>query len=703
MLKIKCILLILFFSSVLPLFGQISEGGFPLDLPELKAVNIKERVVKMPSFDIAGERQKSLATEEEKTVKFAHSFNVSLNPENSGEWFVNNNYRIWQLKVASNDAFALGLIFTKYHLPQGARLFIFDDNKETIYGAYTEQNNKSFNKLAIYPFPSDHLTVQYEEPLDASFRGELELGRINHDYLGVILKNRWKKRPSESCNIDVNCETGSGLDKQKRAVCRIWADDELGTATLLNNTAEDGSPILISAYHIYDKPETAEITVYDFNYESPYCTGIDGYDLQTISGSKALASFDSLDFMLVKLSEELPAWYRPYFAGWDATGAVPSDSYVIHHPNGDVMKISHDTGRCDSLTFAGSYTKYGHWKVLNWETGSTEAGSSGAGLFSDKRVFGTLSGGVASCDNPSYDAFARLSKMWDYRQSSDHQIKVWLDPLGTGKRKLDGFDPFEADNANCTVISNYTIDDKLSTVNEQITNHDVTEIAERFTQTTNATLAGVALGIKDFVARSMDTMISIVIYSGDSQPEYAEKMYKISMNKLTSNAMNYFSFGDGFETTGNFFIGIELNSKDSITFFQSKPRGVLSLNSMLIKENEEWKYLSEINPEGQGSSVLMQVNVCGAAYTTQAVDTIDEPRYMKFYPNPVTSYLVVEFINREANNELSLYDLTGRLIYDECYQNRSYTELDLSKINPGIYIISLNSDNGQESHRLMIK
>lgn len=674
-----------------------------MDVPMLKSAAIGDKLIKMPSFDIGKALEESMQRGAEKSVKFAHSFDVELNTKNSGTWHETESYKIWRLQVASSDAYSLGLFFSKFHLPYGARMFIFDEEMSTVYGAYTEQNNKPYKQLAIYPFPADMVIIQYEEPLNAEFAGEVELGRINHDFLGVVLKNRFIKRPSGSCNVDVNCEMISGLDLEKRAVCRIISDDELGTATLLNTTANDGRPIVISAFHVFDSVQNAARTVFDFNYESPFCADIDGYDLQTISGGNVLAYSDSMDFMLLELSEDIPATFRPYYAGWDASGTVPSNSYTIHHPNGDVKKISHDDGVCDSITFAGSFFKNGHWRVNNWEYGTTESGSSGASLFSNHKVSGTLSGGAASCKTKSYDAFARLDKMWQFKPDKDHQIKAWLDPVNTGVRKLEGFDPFEVSNSNCNLLSNYLIDDSLSTVDDQLRNYQLNEIAERFTQTNNATIAGVALGIKRFKTRTANPMVTIIVYSGNEYPEFEEKMYKFPMSQLTQNAMNYFSFGDGFETNGNFFISVKVNSRDSIVFYQSAPRGLLKASSMLVKADGNWKYFSELDNDSQGASVLMQVNVCSADFT-QVVDSIDEQTSsLKFYPNPASTFLLVEFTNRNASNDLSIYDLTGRLILNECYENKSYVELDVSGIQPGIYILNLQSDGLMESSRLVIR
>ena len=351
------------FFSVLLLIGlktmaQLSQGGYPLAVSNLKSKAFSEQqVLKMPPFNLKEELQKQPVDPLLKTMKFAHSFEVELTPANSGEWCNVGNYRVWQIHIKSDSAKSLCLIFTKYWLPEGARLFVFDPEYVVVLGAFTARNNKPFKKLAIYPLPGDELIVQYEEPLDAAFNAELEIGKINHDYVGIVpLKNRWNRRTSGECNVDINCGTND-FDLQQRAVCRIIADDELGTATLLNNTAEDGKPYLISAFHIFDNNQNAEITLFDFNYESPFCSGIDGYDSQSISGATAIASYNKLDFMLVELSEMPPASFRPYFAGWDVNHIPSTNSYAIHHPNGDTKKISHDEGTCDSLSYSSDYLR----------------------------------------------------------------------------------------------------------------------------------------------------------------------------------------------------------------------------------------------------------------------------------------------------------------------------------------------------------
>ncbi|HKK80907.1 MAG TPA: hypothetical protein VJ909_01580, partial [Prolixibacteraceae bacterium] len=644
--------------------AQLSEGGMPIDLPVLKS-GASGYTIELPSYKIEKRDVTVKETDPLKSITFAHSFEVNYSKENSGSYFIYNDFRVWNVRVKSEGAKSLSLIFSKYHVPDGARLYVYNPDKTAVLGAFTSKNNKSFKKLAIYPLPGDELILQYEEPLKADFEGELEIAKVNHDFLGVVsLKNSWERRLSGECNIDINCETESGLQIQQRGVCRILADNELGTATLVNNTAEDGRPLLLSAFHIYDNDETAEITIFDFNYESPFCTGIDGYDNQSISGATALASSDSLDFMLVDLSAMPPATFRPYYVGWDATHKLPYNTYTIHHPNGDTKKISHDEGVCDSITFSSRFLKNAHWKVFNWEEGTTEAGSSGACLFDDnKRAVGTLSGGYASCSNNSYDAFSRLDKMWDNFAGDSMQLKYWLDPLQTGSEQMDGFDPYGAIDDKCTAVSNFNISDSLKSTNTSVDLGVINEVGERFGQLENASLSGVSIGIDSINAGSPNSEIVIRLYTGDDEPIWALKQYRFSMSGITEKAMNYFNFGEAVDVEGVFYISVLLtNNNDYVSVYHSGIRNVANSNTMFVNDNGLWLPMTEYNGNTGGASLLMQATVCGAS-SVQDSDTINKGEGLKVYPVPANNYFVVEFEQASYQHIVSIFDMTGKLIF----------------------------------------
>lgn len=683
--------------------AQISAGGSPMPLEPLKSLRVEKQLVLMPAFELHEEALNPPDLTPWKSIKYAHSFEVKLTPENSGMMMEQEGYRIWQLLIKSEGAKSLNVIFTKFHLPEGARLFLSDPSQEKVLGAFTAANNKPFKKLATYPVAGETLLIQYEEPLDAAFEAELEIGKVNHDYLGIVppYKNRWTRRISGPCNVDINCEPSYGMQLQQRAVCRILSDDELGTATLLNNSSENGKPYLISAYHIFDKPANAELTLFDFNYESPYCSEIDGYDLQSVSGATAVAWFDSLDFMLVELSRVPPANYRPYYTGWNASGEVPQFSRSIHHPNGDTKKISTDEGVCDSISFSRYLIKNGHWKVGNWEEGTTEAGSSGAGLFNRKQqLTGTLSGGYASCTNLSYDAFGRFDKMWNYRKEKEHQLKYWLDPFNTGILELNGYDPYSSGDEGCTLISNFLIEDELINSENMLVVRESEAVAELFGQLDEAWLSGISLGIHSYAAHSVNPQFEISVYTGNELPGVLVKSYVFQMNELTLKAMNYFDLGETLHLKGNFFVSIHpVSPKDSLYFYHSSYRNLPSNASLFLLREGIWEMASE-NEEG-GASLLMEATVCGATFVN-SVDTIDDHQQgFIVYPNPASGNVTLAFNEIAADQQVKIYDRTGRLLYHEVYGGRHYASIDLRGFHPGIYLVQLISDGIPSTQKLL--
>ncbi|MBZ0270346.1 proprotein convertase P-domain-containing protein, partial [bacterium] len=128
-----------------------------------------------------------------------------------------------------------------------------------------------------------------------------------------------------------------------------------------------------------------------------------------------------------------------YWGGWDRTGVAPSGSICIHHPSTDEKAISWND---DLLTTMNSCIGGGsstHWRVNDWEDGTTEPGSSGSGLWhpGTHRIIGFLSGGIASCSTIGYDCFGKFSLAWS-GSSTSSRLSDWLDPIGSGAMTMDG-------------------------------------------------------------------------------------------------------------------------------------------------------------------------------------------------------------------------------------------------------------------------
>jgi len=144
---------------------------------------------------------------------------------------------VWQLRIRSTGAYSLNLIFDRYKLPEDARLFIISEKTGEIKGAYTSDNNSEKNILAVEPIEGDELLVQYEEPAKVSFRGELNISKVAHDFVGIAIKDHRPKGISGSCNVNVNCDVANGSENVRDGVCRIIIEGvEICTGTMVNNT-----------------------------------------------------------------------------------------------------------------------------------------------------------------------------------------------------------------------------------------------------------------------------------------------------------------------------------------------------------------------------------------------------------------------------------------------------------------------------------
>jgi PKD repeat protein len=165
------------------------------------------------------------------------------------------------------------------------------------------------------------------------------------------------------------------------------------------------------------------------------------------------------DFFLVLLNNNVPDAYNPCFLGWDRSGDSSISGVSIHHPAGDIKKISTYT---TSLTTGAFDTAMSHW-VVSWNAttngyGVTEGGSSGSPIFNvSGKIIGTLTGGQSLCSNlTGIDYYGKFSWHWDKNGTTPaFHLKEWLDPSGSNVLQLKSISYKKLDfTASSTFIKN---------------------------------------------------------------------------------------------------------------------------------------------------------------------------------------------------------------------------------------------------------
>lgn len=381
-------------------------------------------------------------------ARFAVEASVSYTLSNSGTWQTVPGGRVWRLRIQSPGAKSLNLGITRYDMPEGAKLWVYDPGRKHVEGPYTSANRSHLGSLWTPIIEGEEIDVEVFVPTGVA-QPTLEIGKAGQGYRalsGSLLKGGFGGTEG-TCNNDVICPAGDPWRKQIRAVgvytFNVGANGFVCTGTMLNDTAVDFTPYFLTANHCtVDGTNDATVVVY-WNFELATCgTHGPGSTADNQTGSIFHAASAPSDFRLLELSAKPDPTYNIYYAGWDVTGTIPPSTVGIHHPSGDVKAISLSNTPPDTTAYnSPTHDPAGnHWRVL-WDSGVTEPGSSGSCLFEtvNNRCIGQLHGGPSMCGGADlHDYYGRLSVSWAGGGTAATRLQDWLDPVPTGATSLDG-------------------------------------------------------------------------------------------------------------------------------------------------------------------------------------------------------------------------------------------------------------------------
>lgn len=398
--------------------------------------------------------------------RFGYNYSTSINLENSAVWYTKSNGdKVGILKITSDQAKTINLTFSNTQIPEGNELFVYNADKSFVLGRFT-QNHIYKGELGTELVPGSTVIVEYFVPAQNSgLMGNVEISKITHGYRTAGEFQTKAFGSSGSCNMNVNCPDGAPYVNQRNsAVMLVSGSNGFCSGALINNTQFDGTPYVLTANHCYSNVTS---WVFRFNWQASGCNNPSSSpSFQSLSGSVERARRANSDFLLVEITGGLsngmvPQSHSPYYAGWDNGNAAPTSTISIHHPSGDIKKISFDDQPASAVQAMGSTEANSSWRV-EWDRNTTtEGGSSGSPLFNQNgEIIGQLWGGNAGCNGTTssgQDYYGRLFNSWNPSGSPiSGQLKHWLDPQNQGTGSITGYDPYNSQfdyNVSVTTIS----------------------------------------------------------------------------------------------------------------------------------------------------------------------------------------------------------------------------------------------------------
>lgn len=474
LLRLAASLLCICFCPALILQAQVSEEGQPPSFEFTTNLRSSKQAVQVP-VDFSVEDLKVVdawRVSQGAPMRVAKSIPVAFDLNRDAEWItLPDGRKIGQLHLQAKGAIALILYYSDFYIPQGAQLYIYNADKTQVLGAYTERTHPQNGVFATQPVAGDELVLEYV-PAPSGEKPLVKISEIGYGYNHLSIAGGIDKAPgagsSKSCEVNVNCEEGADWQIQKKGVVQMlqYIDKAtyICTGALVNNTAKDKKPYILSAFHCSQNMDgTAEATdkdllkwIFIFHEERPGCDNeSEPKQLPALIGCTrkvAIPIEEGSDGLLLLLTDAIPATYDVFFNGWDRTNTPSLSGVGLHHPAGDYMKIStYGNYPTESVTWNNSDVGAtgavnAHWNVTFDATpnghGVTEGGSSGSPLFnSNGLIIGTLSGGNSSCDLPEgLNLYGKLYYHWNkYDQTdSSRYMACWLDSLNTGVTSLAG-------------------------------------------------------------------------------------------------------------------------------------------------------------------------------------------------------------------------------------------------------------------------
>ncbi|MBX9785138.1 MAG: hypothetical protein K2X48_17765 [Chitinophagaceae bacterium] len=384
------------------------------------------------------ERKNILESNEIQAFRLAKALPLNLNIAQQLKWNNDKEFSYGKYKVRLNGALSTSINFDKFYLPQKTEMFIYNQDGSIVTGPITEKENNSNGVWGSWVYKGEFLTIEIKTPIATVKDLVLHANNIAYGYKEVYKTQVGGFGQSAPCNINVLCPLGTGWEAERNSVALVLNDngEVWCSGAMIMNTCNTNRPFFLTANHCFNPPGRPQqnVTNWRFTFQawSATCTPSQNSDGVTYNGSTLRANWAGTDMCLVELNNTPPVNSGINYAGWNRNTNGITQETIIHHPRGDVMKITRDNDAPVFDNFLGAQC----WRLIV-DQGTTEGGSSGSPYFDQNRRiigqhYGIDDGNLPVC-NQVRKFGGRFDLSWTGGGTNATRLSNWLDPANTNQ------------------------------------------------------------------------------------------------------------------------------------------------------------------------------------------------------------------------------------------------------------------------------
>lgn len=679
----------------------------------------------VPAKNIAellqAEKLNSEKFKDEKPFQLAVAVPVDLDIAKQISWNYDSTFAYGKFTIKLDGALSSSINFDKFDLPQGTEMYIYNENGNMITGPITEKEN-NLNKIwGSWVYQGSWLVIEIKTPLLTLKKLVLHSNNIAYGYKEVYAKVNGFGT-SGPCEINVLCPLGSGWEGERNSVALVLNDNgqDWCSGCMVMNTCNSNRPFFLTANHCFTGQN---VTAWRFTFQawSPTCSPSQNSNGVTYNGSTLRANYANSDFCLVELNNTPPTNSGINYAGWTRSSTPAQNATGIHHPHGDVMKISKSNSAVVRSGWSGPGND--HWQVF-WSpqnngngqtvTAVTEGGSSGSPLFDQNhRVVGQLHGGPSVCGGSQlWDYYGSFDVSWTGGGTNSTRLSNWLDPSNSGAMTTNTTNvsalinpnlslSITGNNSFCSGTSNYTVNGVPAGVNITWTSSNayigaVSPNGNPATVTKGGGYGNVTITATVGGSCFTNNIVSKTIAIGAPDTTNITFAQPAGQPCLSSSSPTRFVILNSGGTT----TPIEVASAAANTIVAASLGGA---NTTVTVPNF-WVSLSS----GSSASIKVRLqNSCGwSDWKYLTIPPCSGSFSFSVYPNPATNTVTIQQKEETGAtiNEVSIFDQLGNLKKRSKYSaSTKQAQMNIANLMTGVYFIEISSGQNKERQQLIIQ